>query len=34
MSLDWLRDWWPMAPVLFGGYLVAKGMRNERAKRG
>ena len=27
MSLDWVEDWWPMAPILFGAYLVYKSVR-------
>ncbi len=23
-SLDWLNDWWPLAPIAFGAYLVYK----------
>ncbi|HZI94428.1 MAG TPA: hypothetical protein VFE84_09305 [Patescibacteria group bacterium] len=26
VSLDWLRDWWPVAPLMFGAWLVYKGM--------
>ncbi len=22
LSLEWLRHWWPLAPILFGAYLV------------
>jgi len=28
ISLDWLRYWWPLAPVLFGAWLVFKGVAN------
>ena len=28
MSLDWLRYWWPLAPVMFGAWLVYKGIMN------
>ena len=24
ISLDWVEDWWPLAPILFGVYLVVK----------
>lgn len=24
VSLDWLREWWPLAPVLMGAWLVYK----------
>lgn len=30
-SLLWLQDWWPAFPILFGIYLVARGIR-ERSK--
>jgi hypothetical protein len=30
MPLDWLREWWPIAPVGFGGYLLWQGMRDRR----
>jgi hypothetical protein len=23
-SLDWVADWWPLAPILFGIYLIGK----------
>ena len=26
MSLDWLSEWWPVAPILFGAYLVYKAL--------
>jgi hypothetical protein len=24
MSLDWVANWWPVAPILFGVYLIAR----------
>ncbi|MBD3162454.1 MAG: hypothetical protein GF346_08870 [Candidatus Eisenbacteria bacterium] len=33
VSLAWLSDWWPMIPVLFGIYLIQKGIQ-ERRERG
>ena len=24
VSLDWVADWWPVAPILFGVYLIGK----------
>ena len=30
VSLDWLEEWWPMALIAFGGYLVYKA-REEKA---
>lgn len=32
MSLEWLRSWWPVAPVLFGVWLVYKGMMNRAGR--
>ncbi len=29
ISLRWLDEWWPAAPILFGVYLVIKGMRGK-----
>ncbi len=33
-SLDWLQHWWPLAPILFGAYLVYQSLRerNKQAK--
>ncbi|MFQ5670184.1 MAG: LiaI-LiaF-like domain-containing protein [Acidobacteriota bacterium] len=31
-SLDWLEDWWPMAPILFGVYLVARAIQERRSQ--
>jgi hypothetical protein len=33
VSLDWLEDWWPVAPILLGVYLVARAVQ-ERAETG
>jgi len=30
-SLEWLQRWWPLAPILFGAYLVFQSLR-ERGK--
>lgn len=30
IPLDWLKDWWPLAPILFGVYLVVKASREKR----
>ena len=27
MSLDWLENWWPLVPIIFGVYLVYKGIK-------
>jgi hypothetical protein len=26
ISLAWIEDWWPLAPILFGVYLIGKGV--------
>lgn len=31
-SLDWLNDWWPLAPIAFGAYLVYKAWLDSQAK--
>jgi hypothetical protein len=31
-SLEWLQHWWPLAPILFGAYLVFQSVR-ERGKQ-
>jgi hypothetical protein len=33
LSLEWLRDWWPVAPIAFGAYLLAKGIQERRAPK-
>lgn len=30
MPLDWLRDWWPLAPIGFGVYLLWQGIQDRR----
>ena len=32
MSLAWVEDWWPVAPILGGVYLVAAAARDRNAK--
>ncbi len=32
VSLDWLRYWWPLAPLAFGAYLIAKAVADRRRK--
>ncbi len=29
ISLDWVGDWWPLAPILFGVYLVVKAAKDK-----
>ncbi|MBZ5639862.1 MAG: DUF5668 domain-containing protein [Acidobacteriia bacterium] len=31
VSLDWVADWWPIAPIAFGIYLIAKAI-SDRSK--
>ena len=31
ISLEWVEDWWPLAPILFGVYLIGKSVA-ERLK--
>jgi hypothetical protein len=33
MPLGWIRDWWPLAPVGFGVYLIVQAVK-ERSRRG
>jgi hypothetical protein len=28
MSLVWVKDWWPVAPILFGAYLLVRGIQD------
>ncbi len=31
ISLGWLSDWWPLAPILFGVYLVVKATKEKES---
>jgi hypothetical protein len=31
MTLDWVEEWWPLAPILVGVYLLAKALQERRA---
>lgn len=31
VRLDWIADWWPVFPMLFGAYLVGKAIMERRA---
>ena len=31
VSLDWLEEWWPAAPILFGAYLLYRAIQDRRA---
>lgn len=30
LSLDWLQDWWPIAPIILGAYLFGKAVQERR----
>jgi hypothetical protein len=30
ISLDWLEEWWPAAPMIFGAYLVIRAIQERR----
>jgi hypothetical protein len=32
VSLRWLEEWWPVAPILFGGWLVYQGLAAARKR--
>ncbi len=32
VSLDWLKYWWPLAPLAFGVYLIAKAVSDRNKK--
>jgi hypothetical protein len=32
LRLDWVQDWWPVFPMLFGVYLVAKAVMDRNAR--
>ena len=32
ISMAWLHEWWPAAPILFGGYLVYKAVQEKNAE--
>jgi len=31
-SLEWVGEWWPVAPMIFGGYLIARAIQERAAK--
>jgi len=33
MSLDWTAEWWPVAVMIFGGYLLVKAIQDRKSKR-
>ncbi len=32
ISLEWLHDWWPAIPIVFGIYLIQKGLKDRQEK--
>ena len=33
MSLEWMHDWWPLALMIFGGYLLVRAIQDRQAKQ-
>ena len=33
LSLQWLHEWWPLGPIVFGAWLVAKGLAAGKIKK-
>jgi hypothetical protein len=33
VPLDWLEEWWPVVPMLFGAYLLARAIQERRTQR-
>ena len=34
VSMAWLKDWWPVAPIGFGVYLLIRGIQDRRERAG
>ena len=34
IPLDWVEEWWPVAPILLGAYLVTRALRDGRETTG
>ncbi|MBI1951174.1 MAG: hypothetical protein HYS34_07415 [Acidobacteria bacterium] len=33
VSLDWVDEWWPAAPMIFGAYLLVRAIQERRSSR-
>jgi hypothetical protein len=33
VSLDWVEEWWPVAPMILGAYLLVRAVQERRASR-
>jgi hypothetical protein len=33
VSLDWVEDWWPLAPMILGAYLLGRAILERRASQ-
>lgn len=33
LSLDWIEEWWPLAPMALGAYLLIKALQERKARR-
>ncbi len=31
ITLDWIEEWWPVAPILVGAYLLPKALQERMA---
>ncbi len=31
ITLDWIEEWWPVAPILVGAYLLTKALQERKA---
>jgi hypothetical protein len=34
VSLEWVEDWWPIAPIVLGGYLFVRALQERRQAQG
>ncbi len=34
VSLEWIEDWWPIAPIVLGGYLFVRALQERRQAQG
>jgi hypothetical protein len=33
MPIEWIEDWWPVAPILMGAYLLYQSLANKKKQR-
>lgn len=34
LPLEWLNNWWPIAPILLGGYLIYRARQEQKTDQG